>query len=241
MGFLLGILPGAGALISSFLSYTVEKKLSKHPEEFGKGAIEGVAGPETANNAATGGAFVPLLAIGIPANVVMAILLGALMIHNISPGPMLITKHPDIFWGVISSMYLGNAMLLVLNLPLIGMWVKVLKVPYRILMPLILLFCLIGSYSVNNNVMEVFIMIFFGIVGYLLRKLGYEEAPLILAFILGPLLEQSFRQSLVMSTGELSIFFTRPISAVALVISMLLFASTGLSVYRKTKDKAITE
>ncbi|MEW6665326.1 MAG: tripartite tricarboxylate transporter permease [Thermodesulfobacteriota bacterium] len=241
MGFLLGILPGAGALISSFLSYTVEKKLSKHPEEFGRGAIEGVAGPETANNAATGGAFVPLLAIGIPANVVMAILLGAFMIHNVSPGPTLITRHPDIFWGVISSMYMGNVMLLFLNLPLIGMWVKVLKVPYRILMPLILLFCLIGSYSVNNNVMEVFIMIFFGIVGYLLRRLDYEEAPLILAFILGPLLEQSFRQSLVMSTGELSIFFTRPISAAALIISIFLFASTGLSVYRKTKDKAMIE
>ena len=241
LGFLLGILPGAGALISSFLSYTIEKKISKHPEEFGNGAIEGVAGPETANNAATGGAFVPLLAVGIPANVVMAILLGALMIHNITPGPMLITKHPDVFWGVISSMYVGNVMLLFLNLPLIGMWVKVLKVPYRILMPLILLFCLIGSYSVNNNVVEVFIMIFFGIVGYLLRKLDYEEAPLILAFILGPLLEQSFRQSLVISSGEFSIFFTRPISAVALAISALLFATTGLSVYRKAKDKALVE
>jgi putative tricarboxylic transport membrane protein len=168
----------------------------------------------------------------------MAILLGAFMIHNVSVGPTLITKHPDIFWGVISSMYLGNVMLLFLNLPLIGMWVKVLKVPYRILMPLILLFCLIGSYSVNNNVMEVFIMIFFGIVGYVLRKLDYEEAPLILAFILGPLLEQSFRQSLVMSTGDLSIFFTRPISAVALGLSVLLFASTGLSVYRRAKSKA---
>jgi len=235
MGFLLGVLPGGGALISSFLSYTVEKKLSKHPEEFGRGAIEGVAGPETANNAATGGAFVPLLALGIPPNVVMAMLLGALMIHNVTPGPMLISKHPEIFWGTISSMYMGNVMLLFLNLPLIGMWVRVLKVPYPILMPLILLFCLIGSYSINNNVMEVFIMIFFGVVGYVLRKLEYEEAPLILAFILGPLLEQSFRQSLVMSNGGFSIFFTRPISAVALIVSGLLFASTAFSYYRRVK------
>jgi putative tricarboxylic transport membrane protein len=241
IGFFLGILPGAGALISSFISYTVEKKLSRHPEEFGKGAIEGVAGPETANNAATGGAFVPLLAMGIPPNVVMAILLGALMIHGIVPGPRLITQHPEIFWGTIASMYIGNIALLLLNLPLIGLWVKLLKVPYRILMPLILLFCLIGSYSVNNSVMEVIIMILFGFVGYTLRKFDYEEAPLVLAFILGPMLERNFRQSLIMSDGSLSIFVQRPISAAALIISVLLLVSTGLSFYRKTKDKAITE
>ena len=241
IGFFLGILPGAGALISSFISYTVEKKLSKHPEEFGKGAIAGVAGPETANNAATGGAFVPLLAMGIPPNVVMAILLGALMIHGIVPGPRLIIQHPEIFWGTIASMYIGNVALLLLNLPLIGLWVKLLKVPYRILMPLILLFCLIGSYSVNNSVVEVIIMIVFGFVGYVLRKLDYEEAPLVLAFILGPMLERNFRQSLIMSDGSLSIFVQRPISAVALIISVLLLISTGLSFYRKTKEKAISE
>jgi putative tricarboxylic transport membrane protein len=241
IGFFLGILPGAGALISSFISYTVEKKISKHPEEFGKGAIAGVAGPETANNAATGGAFVPLLAMGIPPNVVMAILLGALMIHGIVPGPRLITQHPEIFWGTIASMYIGNVALLLLNLPLIGLWVKLLKVPYRILMPLILLFCLIGSYSVNNSVVEVIIMIIFGFVGYILRKFDYEEAPLVLAFILGPMLENNFRQSLIMSDGRLSIFVHRPISAAALIISVLLLISTGLSFYRKAKDKAIAE
>jgi putative tricarboxylic transport membrane protein len=162
LGFFLGLLPGGGALLSSFLSYAVEKKISKHPEEFGRGAIEGVAGPETANNAGAGGSFVPLLSLGIPSNVVMAILLGALMIHGVVPGPNLLSKHPEIFWGTIASMYLGNAMLLVLNLPLIGMWVQVLKVPYRILMPLILLFCLIGAYSLNTNWVELILMIVFG-------------------------------------------------------------------------------
>lgn len=235
LGFLLGVLPGGGAVISSFISYTVEKKISKHPEEFGKGAIEGVAGPETANNAGAGGSFVPLLALGIPPNVVMALLLGALMIHGVTPGPLLISQHPEVFWGTIASMYIGNIMLLVLNLPLIGLWVKVLKIPYRILMPLILLFCLIGSYSLNNNIWDVIIMVSFGIVGYILRKFEYEEAPLVLAFILGPLIETNFRQSLIMSSGKFSIFITRPISAVALVISALLFISTGVSYYRKAK------
>ena len=235
LGFLLGILPGGGAVISSFMSYTIEKKISKHPEEFGRGAIEGVAGPETANNAGAGGSFVPLLALGIPPNVVMALLLGALMIHGVTPGPLLISQHPEVFWGTISSMYIGNIMLLLLNLPLIGLWVKVLKIPYRVLMPLILLFCLIGAYSLGNNIWDVVIMVIFGIFGYILRKFGYEEAPLLLAFILGPLIETNFRQSLIMSDGKLSIFITRPISAVALAISVLLFVSTGLSYYRKAK------
>jgi putative tricarboxylic transport membrane protein len=237
LGFLLGILPGGGSITSSFVSYTVEKKFSKHPEEFGKGAIEGVAGPETANNAAAGGSFVPLLVLGIPPNAVMAVLLGALIIQGVAPGPTLISDHPDIFWGVIASMYVGNAMLLLLNLPLIGMWVKVLKVPYGILMPLILLFCLIGSFSLNNNIYDVVIMLIFGIVGYILRKFEYEEAPLVLAFILGPIMETAFRRSLIMSDGKFSIFWTRPISAVALIIAVLLFISTGLSLYRKSKEK----
>ena len=237
LGFPLGILPGGGAIIASFLSYGVEKRISKHPEEFGKGAIEGVAGPETANNAGAGGAFVPLLALGIPSNLVTAILLGALMIHGITPGPKMMAQHPEIFWGVIASMYLGNIMLLVLNLPLIGLWVKVLKIPYRILMPLILLFCLIGVYSINSNIVELIVMVVFGIVGYMLRKLKYEEAPMVLAFVLGPLLEMSFRQSLIMSSGSFLIFVQKPISAIALGISALLFISSGFSYYSKAKEK----
>jgi len=237
LGFPLGILPGGGAIIASFLSYGVEKRLSKHPEKFGKGAIEGVAGPETANNSGAGGAFVPLLAMGIPSNLVMALLLGALMIHGVTPGPRMITQRPDIFWGVIASMYLGNAMLVVLNLPLVGLWVKILKVPYRILMPLILLFCLIGAYSLNNNVVELIIMVVFGVVGYCLRRLGYEEAPMVLAFVLGPLLERSFRQSLIMSDGSFMIFVQKPLSAISLAISALLIISSGFSYYKKTKAK----
>ena len=235
LGFFLGLLPGGGALLPSFLSYAIEKKLSKHPEEFGEGAIEGVAGPETANNAGAGGAFVPLLSLGIPSNVVMAILLGALMIHGVVPGPQLLTKHPEIFWGTIASMYLGNAMLLVLNLPLVGMWVQVLKIPYRVLMPLVLIFCLIGSYSINNNPLEVLLMICFGIMGYILRKFEYEEAPLVLAFILGPMMETNFRQSMIISSGSLGIFVTRPICAVAMALSVLLLLSVIFSYYRKMK------
>jgi putative tricarboxylic transport membrane protein len=237
IGFFLGLLPGGGAIISSFVSYIVEKKISKHPEEFGKGAIEGVAGPETANNAGATGTFVPLLALGIPPNAVMALLFGALMIHDVVPGPTLLTKHPEVFWGVIASMYVGNVMLLLLNLPLIGMWVKVLKIPYKVLMPLILLFCLIGCYSINNNPVELIIMVFFGLAGYILRKFNYDLAPLILAFILGPMLETSFRQSLIISGGELSIFIEKPVSAVSLIISALLLISTGFSYYRKTKTR----
>ena len=237
LGFFLGILPGGGSILSSFVSYSMEKKISKHPEKFGTGVIEGVAGPETANNAATGGAFVPLLALGIPPNVVMALLFGALLVHGVYPGPMLIKQHPEIFWGTIASMYVGNAMLLVLNLPLIGLWVKLLKVPYRILFPLILLFTLIGSYTINNKTFDVLVMIFFGLVGYILRKFQYEEAPLILAFILGPILEQAFRQSLIMSNGSLAIFVARPISFVALALSAVLLASTVIGVFRQARKR----
>jgi putative tricarboxylic transport membrane protein len=237
IGYLLGILPGGGAILSSFVSYSVEKRISKNPEAFGKGAIEGVAGPETANNAAAGGAFIPLLALGIPPNVVIAILMGAFMVHGVIPGPMFITQHAKMFWGVIASMYIGNCMLVLLNLPLIGLWVKLLKVPYPVLMPLILIFCLIGSYSLNNSVGDVIVMVIFGVVGYLMRKFDYEEAPLIMAFILGPLLETNFRQSLIISDGRLSIFFERPISAVTLIVAALLFISSGFSGYRKMKEK----
>jgi putative tricarboxylic transport membrane protein len=213
LGFFLGILPGAGAIIASFAAYAAEKRVSKHPEQFGKGAIEGVAAPEAANNAAAGGAFIPLLTLGIPANAVMAILLGALMIHGLQPGPLLMTRAPDLFWGTITSMYIGNAMLLVLNLPLIGIWIRVLRIPYTVLFPFILLFCLIGSYSVNNNVGDGLVMWVFGILGYLLKKFDYEAAPLVLALVIGPMMEEALRQSLILSAGSFSIFFERPISA----------------------------
>ena len=222
LGFFLGLVPGGGAIVASFASYAIEKKISKHPEEFGHGAIQGVAGPESANNSAACGNFIPLLTLGIPCNAVMAILLGALMIHGLQPGPLLMTKAPDLFWGTIVSMYIGNAMLLVLNLPLIGLWVKVLKVPYYLLYPLILLFCLIGAYSLNNSVGDVVIMLIFGIVGYLMRKFRYDGAPLVLALVLGPMLEEAFRQSLMLSKGDFSIFVSRPLSLALLITAALL-------------------
>jgi len=235
LGFLFGILPGGGGVTSSFISYAVEKRVSRHPEKFGKGAIEGVAGPESANNAATGGGFVPLLTLGIPSNPAMAMLLGALLIHGMQPGPLLMQKQPDLFWGVVTSMYVGNGMLLLLNLPMIGIWVQVLKIPYRILFPLILLFCLIGAYSINNSVADVLIMIFFGIVGYLMRKFEYEGAPLILAYVLGPMLEISLRQSLTISSGSFAIFFTRPIAAGGMLLAILLILSPLLPRLRKKR------
>lgn len=237
IGFFLGVLPGGGAVLSSFVSYTTEKRLSKHPEEFGWGAIEGVAGPETANNAATGGAFVPLLSLGIPPNPIMALLLGALLIHGIYPGPLFVRNHPDLFWGTIASMYVGNGVLLLLNLPLIGMWVKILKVPLGTLFPFVLLFSLIGCYSVNNRAFDVLLMVAFGVVGYILRKLNYEVAPLLLAFILEPMLEKAFRNSLIMSNGDFSIFFTRPISCFTILLSIALFALTGLGILSKARNK----
>jgi len=225
VGFFLGILPGGGAVIASFLSYALEKRLSKHPERFGKGAIEGVAAPEAANNAATGGAFIPLLTLGVPPNVVMALLLGAFMIHGVQPGPLMMKQNPGLFWGIIASMYIGNLMLLILNLPLIGIWVQVLKIPYRILFPLILLFCLIGVYTVSNAIFDIYVMIAFGVVGYLMKKFAYEPAPLVLAFVLGPLLENNLRKSLILSQGDFALFFTRPISAVCLTLTLVLLVS----------------
>jgi putative tricarboxylic transport membrane protein len=222
LGFFLGIIPGGGAIVASFASYAIEKKASKHPEEFGKGAIAGVAGPEAANNAAAGSSFIPLLTLGIPSNAVMAIFLGALMIHGLQPGPLLMTRAPDIFWGTIVSMYIGNGMLLVLNLPLIPLWVMVLRVPYYLLYPLILLFCMIGAYSIGNNKADVIIMLIFGIVGYLLRKFRYDAPPLVLALVLGGELESSLRQSLMLSRGDFSIFVTRPITLGFLIVAVLL-------------------
>src|ERR687897_1236721 len=236
LGFFLGILPGGGAVISSFASYALEKRLSKTPERFGQGAIEGVAGPEAANNAAAGGAFIPLMTLGIPPNVVMALLLGAFIVHGVQPGPLMITQNPGLFWGIVASMYIGNVMLLVLNLPLIGMWVQLLKLPYNILFPLIILFTIIGVYCSSNNVFDVYVMIAFGVIGYFMRKLGYEPAPLVLAFVLGPMLENNLRKSLILSQGDLTTFIERPISAVCLALAVVLLVGPLLPALRKKRE-----
>jgi putative tricarboxylic transport membrane protein len=225
VGFFLGVLPGGGGPIATFFSYGIEKRFSKHPEKFGTGVIEGVAAPETANNSAVSGSMVPLLALGLPSHVVMAMLLGAFIIHGIQPGPFFITEHPDLFWGLIASMYIGNVMLVILNLPLIRIWVQILKIPYRLLFPLIIMFCFIGVYSLNNNFYELLIMIFFGLIGYILRKLEYEPGPFLLAMILGPMMETSFYQSMGISLGNPVIFFQRPISAILLTLIFLCLTS----------------
>jgi putative tricarboxylic transport membrane protein len=235
VGFLLGILPGAGAVIASFVCYAIEKKVSKHPEKFGTGIIQGVAGPESANNAASSGSFIPLFSLGIPASPVMAMLLGALIIHGLTPGPALIREQPGLFWGTIASMYVGNLLLLILNLPLIGMWVKILRIPYPILFPLILLFCIIGTFTINYSFTDVFIMIVSGILGYFFRKLEYETAPLILAFVLAPMLERTFRQSLIISDGSAAIFLKRPISAAAFLLIVALLSTSMWNFLRKSK------
>ncbi|MFB3887338.1 MAG: tripartite tricarboxylate transporter permease [Thermodesulfobacteriota bacterium] len=241
IGFFLGVLPGGGAPIASFVSYAVEKRVSKHPEKFGTGAIEGVACPESANNAATSGAFIPLLTLGIPSNVVMAMLFAGLLIHNITPGPLLLKDHPDIFWGVITSMYIGNVMLLVLNLPLISLWVQMTKIPFRLMFPIIILICIVGVYTLRNSVFDIWIMITFGVIGYVMKKCQYEPAPLALAYVLGPMLEKAMRQSLIISNGSFKIFFTRPISAVCLGIAafLLITAVTGIS--RKKRLEVVAE
>ena len=236
LGFLMGILPGSGPTLASFLAYTAEKRCSKTPEKFGTGMIQGVAGPESANNASACGGYIPLFTLGIPANAAMALLLGAMLIHGLQPGPMILSEHPDLFWGVVISMYLGNVMLLALNLPMIGLWVQVLKVPYRILFPLILLFCIIGVYSINTSRLDILFMILFGVMGYFMRKLDYEAAPLVMAFVLGPMWEGALRQSLLMGKGRFSIFFTRPISAVIILFCFLLLLSTAFSVFRRKQE-----
>ena len=241
IGFFLGILPGAGPVISSFTSYAVEKKLSKYPEKFGTGVIQGVAGPETANNAAIGGAFVPLLTLAIPPTPGMALLLGCLLSYGVQVGPLLIKNTPDIFWGIVSSMYIGNLMLLVLNLPLIGLWVKILKIPYVILFPLILLFCVVGVYSLNATTDEVILMTVFGIVGYLMKKYGYEAAPMVMAMILSPLMENNLRQSLALSYGSFTIFFTRPISAILMITALVLLILPNLPWIRKKRWEGLEE
>jgi putative tricarboxylic transport membrane protein len=222
LGFLIGIIPGPGHIISSFVSYSIERRISRHPERFGQGAVEGVAGPESANNSATSGALVPMLALGLPSGAVPAIMLAAMMIHGIAPGPLLIQEQPQLFWGVIASMYVGNAVLLVLNLPMVGLFVNVLRVPYSYLYPSLLAFATLGVYAVNNSVVDVWIMAGAGVVGYILRKLDYEIAPIILGLVLAPMLELNFRQSLAMSAGSYSIFFTRPIATTMLLIALAL-------------------
>jgi putative tricarboxylic transport membrane protein len=237
IGFFIGILPGGGAVISSLVSYAVEKKISKHPEEFGKGAIQGVAGPESANNSAASASFIPLLTLGIPGNAAIAMIFAALLIQGVQPGPFLITERPDVFWGVVASMYIGNAMLLILNLPLVGMWVQLLRVPYAILAPIIVLFCCIGVYSVRNTVFDIWIMGIFGVFGYLLRKLDFEPGPMILAFVLGPILERSLRQALLISAGSPWIFFKRPISGTMMGFLLLFILFQIVMTLRKKWSK----
>jgi len=241
IGFFLGILPGGGVIMSSFTSYAIEKRLARDPGQFGKGAIAGVAGPETANNAATGGAMIPLLSLGIPPNISTALLFGVMLVHGVRPSSFMIKEHPQLFWGVICSMYVGNVMLLVLNLPLIGLWVKVLKTPYSILFPMILLFCLIGSYTINSNVFEVLIMLVFGGLGYVMRKTGFAPAPLVFALIIGPIMENALRQSLLTSRGDFSAFFTRPISAVLITFGIVLLLLPLFFKGREEREKVVKE
>jgi len=221
LGFFIGVLPGGGAIISSFVSYAVEKRLSKTPERFGHGAIEGVAAPEAANNAAAGSSFIPLLTLGIPGNASIAMIFVALMIHGVRPGPLLLQEHPELFWGVVASMYLGNLLLLGLNLPLIGLWVRLLEVPYRYLAVLVVVICIVGAYSVNNSVFDVGTMVAFGVVGFLMGKGGFPPAPMVLAMILGPQLERALQQSLIAAHGNPLVFFQRPISSTLLGVAAL--------------------
>jgi len=236
LGFFLGTLPGGGAVVASFSSYAMEKRLSRRPEEFGQGAIEGVAGPEAANNAGAGGAFIPLMTLGIPPNAVMALLLGAFIIHGLQPGPLMIANNPGLFFGIVASMYIGNVMLLVLNLPLIGIWVRLLKVPYNVLFPLILLFTIIGVYASSNNVFDIYVMLFFGVFAYVIRKFGFESTPMVLAFVLGPLLENNLRKALIISGGELSTFVLRPISGVCLLLALLILLSPLMPSLRRKRE-----
>jgi len=241
IGSVLGILPGGGAMLSAFASYTVEKKVAKDPSQFGKGAIQGVAGPESANNAGSQASFIPLLTLGIPGNAVMALMVGAMTIHNIQPGPQVMTSNPDLFWGLIVSMWTGNLMLVVLNLPLIGIWVRLLTVPYRILYPAILLFCVIGIYSINNNVFDVYTSVVFGILGYIFYKLDCEPAPLLLGFILGPMMEENLRRALLLSRGDATVFFTRPLSLTMLLLALALLVLIAMPNLRKQREETFRE
>ena len=241
LGSGLGLLPGGGAVLASFAAYTVEKKLSRTPERFGRGAIAGVAGPESANNAGAQTSFIPMLTLGIPPNAVMALMVGAMTIHNIQPGPQVMTRNPELFWGLVASMWIGNLMLLVLNLPLIGMWIKLLLVPYRLLYPAILLFCAIGVYSVQNNTIDVLLTIPLGILGYVFMKLGCEPAPLMLGFILGPMMEENLRRTMLLSLGDPTVFLTRPLSAVLLLMAAALVVIVTLPAISRKREKVFVE
>jgi putative tricarboxylic transport membrane protein len=241
LGSALGILPGGGAILSSFAADTVEKKLSKTPERFGKGAIEGVAGPESANNAGAQTSFIPMLTLGIPANPVMALMIGALIIQGITPGPNVATDEPALFWGVIVSMWIGNLMLVLLNLPLIGVWVRLLKIPYYVLFPAILAFSAIGVYSINSNAFDLFAVAAFGILGYVLVKLECEPAPLLLGFVLGPMLEEHLRRAMIISRGDPSIFVTRPLSGALLVIAVAILVIVFMPAIAKKREQVFQE
>jgi putative tricarboxylic transport membrane protein len=241
IGSMLGILPGGGALLSSFASYTTEKKLSKIPGEFGSGALAGVAGPEAANNAGAQMSFVPMLTLGLPSNPVMALMIGAMIIQGIQPGPGIMDSQPTLFWGLVASMWIGNLMLLILNLPLIGLWAKMVLIPYSMLFPAILLFCVIGVFSLGNSVFDVYLMALFGLVGYVFHKLKCEPAPLLLGFILGPMMEEYLRRALILSDGNLSVFVTRPVSCILLIASIAMLVSIILPSVRKTREVAFEE
>jgi putative tricarboxylic transport membrane protein len=236
LGFIIGIIPGSAHIISSFLSYALEKRISRTPEEFGKGAVAGVAGPESANNAASTGAFVPMLALGLPTGPITAVLIGALMVHGVNSGPQLISEHPDVFWGFVASMYVGNLMLLALNLPLVGIFVTVLRIPYAYLYPLIIMFCVIGVYEVSHSIVDVWIMLIMGMLGYALRKFSFDPAPLVLGLVIAPIFEQSLRQSLIMSNGNYMIFTQRPIAVGLLIVSAGLLLMSAISFVLQRKD-----
>src|SRR5512145_1986351 len=240
LGSLLGILPGNGAVLGPFASYTLEKKLAEDPSRFGRGAIEGVAGPESANNAGAQAAFIPLLTLGIPPNAVMALMVGAMTIHGVIPGPQVMTKSPALFWGMIASMWIGNLFLLIINLPLIGIWVRLLHVPYRLMFSAILLFCAIGVYSINNDPSDVLLTALFGLVGYIFIKLGFEPAPLLLGFVLGRLMEEKLRQALILARGDFMTFIHNPVSAVLLVLSLGVVVVAVLPAIRKGKDEVLS-
>ena len=241
VGSILGILPGGGAVLASFASYTMEKRLSDRPQEFGQGAVAGVAGPESANNAGAQTSFIPLLTLGIPANPVMALMVGAMIIQGIVPGPNVATEQPALFWGIIASMWIGNLMLVILNLPLIGLWVRLLKVPYHVLFPVIMAFCSIGVYSVNSNVYDLFAVAFFGLMGYALIKLRCEPAPLLLGFVLGPMLEENLRRAMILGRGDPSVFVTRPISLTLLLLTVAVLVIVLLPSIRKKRDEVFVE
>lgn len=241
LGSVLGILPGGGAALASFSAYTLEKRVSKKPREFGKGAVAGVAGPEAANNAAAQTSFIPMLTLGIPSNGTMALMMGAMMIHNIAPGPQIITQQPVLFWGLVTSMLVGNVMLVLLNLPLVGIWVKLISVPYRMLFPAILMFCVIGLYSIQNQTFEIMVAAVFGVVGYLFMRMKCEPAPLLLGFILGPMLESNLKRAMLLSKGDATVFFTRPISAAMLAVAVLLLLTVILPQFRKKREEVFTD